>query len=129
VKSDDRDWLPGKPFKTRRFPMGECLNCGATLTGLTGPPDDPEPEAAVMVCAYCGHVMEWTGKGFAELSDEAMRDVAGDPDVLTAQELVRRFRAAHGPFGATCAACRVPNEIGRIRCRACGKPLVFANER
>jgi DNA-directed RNA polymerase subunit RPC12/RpoP len=127
--SDDHDWGPGKPLATRRFDMGNCLNCGAMLTGLTGPLDEPEPQSSLMVCAYCGHIMEWggKGKGFLELSDEAIRDAAGDPDILEAQELVRQFRAAQGPFGATCAACQAPNDVGRIRCRNCGKPLVFPN--
>jgi hypothetical protein len=116
--TNERDWLPGKPLKTRRFAMGPCLNCGAALGGVTGPPGDPEPQSALMVCAYCGHLMEWTGKGFAELSDAAIRDAAGDPDIIEAQRLVAAFRA-------TCAGCKAPNEIGRIRCEACGKPLVF----
>jgi DNA-directed RNA polymerase subunit RPC12/RpoP len=120
--TNERDWLPGKPLESRRFPMGPCLNCGVTLSGVTGPPDNPEPQNALMVCAYCGHLMEWTGKGLAELSDAAIRDAAGDPDIIEAQKLVAKFRRE---FGATCAACNAPNEIGRIRCRACGKPLVF----
>ena len=123
TKDDDRDWKPGARLETRRFDMGPCLNCAAPLTGIIGPADDPAPDRAVMVCAYCGHIMEWTGKALAELSDQAQRDIAGDPDVIAAVELTDQFRRA-GPF-AFCAACGAQTAIGRLKCQRCGQPLVF----
>jgi hypothetical protein len=123
--SDDHDWKPGATLETRKFKMGKCLNCGAQLSGVTGPPGDPEPESAIMVCAYCGHVMEWDGEKFAELSDETARDIAGNKDVLTAVALAGEYQREVGPFGAACAACGKAAPIGRIRCEKCGKPLVF----
>ena len=124
--SDDHDWKPGAVFGTRRFDkMGKCLNCGAKMSGITGPLDDPEPSSAIMVCAYCGHIMEWNGEKLVELSDEAARDIAGDPDVIAAVNLAGAFQREVGPFGAACAACGAAAPIGRIRCEKCGKPLVF----
>jgi hypothetical protein len=120
----DRDWLPGKRLVSRRFKMGRCLNCGVKLSGVTGPPDDPKPESAFMVCAYCGHLMEWNGRKLVALSDQGARDAAGNQDMLAVQELVGEFQADLRPFAA-CAACGAPNDYGRIRCQTCGKPLVF----
>jgi hypothetical protein len=45
-----------------------------------------------MVCTYCGHLMEWTGERLAELSDEAIEEMAGDKDLLQAMAVVDRFR-------------------------------------
>ena len=119
----DRDWVHGARLETRKFKMGRCLNCRAPMTGLTGPEGDPEP-GSVMVCAYCSHVMEWDGARLVPLSEEAIGDIAGDPDVLAVVELTGEFRKDVGPF-AFCAACNAENQIGVIRCNRCGKPLVF----
>lgn len=119
----DRDWGPGARLESRKFQMGRCLNCGAPLTGVTGPEGDPDP-GCVMVCAYCSHVMEWDGAKLAPLSDEAIDDIAGDPDVRDVVELTGLYRQEVGPF-AFCAACGAENTVGVIRCKRCGKPLVF----
>jgi hypothetical protein len=124
-EADDYDWKPGATLETRRFKMGRCLNCGTKLSGITGPPGKPEPATATMVCAYCGHIMEWDGKRLTELSDAVAGDVAGNPDVLAAVKLAGAFQREVGPFGAACAACKFPAPIGRIRCEKCGQPLVF----
>jgi ribosomal protein S27E len=107
--------------ETRYFKQGHCLNCGAPLSGVTGPKDvDP---GSIMVCAYCSHIMEWTGDRLAELSDRAMRDIAGDPAVMAVVEATALFRVAQRP--ARCAGCGASNPYGKIRCTTCGKPLVF----
>ena len=111
-----------KTAKTRRLQQGECLNCGARLTSVTGPAAAPDP-GDIMVCAYCGHVMEWTSEGLAELSDEAASDIAGNPDVMAAVQLSGMFRADQ-PKSA-CRGCGAEQDYGRIRCDRCGKPLVF----
>ena len=124
----DRGWKPGATLASRRFTkMGRCLNCRTRMGGITGPPTDPRPGECVMVCAYCGHIMEWNGKRLVNLSDETADAIAGDPDVLMAVGLAGAFRREAGPFGAACAACGAPAKIGRIRCEKCGKPLVFPN--
>jgi hypothetical protein len=121
--TDERDWQPGAaPLETRKFKMGRCVNCGAPLTGLTGPSGAPRA-GAIMVCAYCSHVMEWSGRKLAPLSEAAIRDIGGDPDVLAAVELTGQLRKTFPQ--AACQGCGAPQDYGRIRCDKCGKPLVF----
>lgn len=121
--SQARDWKPGARVETRKFQQGPCLNCQAPLTGITGDGGSPDP-GAIMVCAYCSHVMEWDGKKLVALSDETIKDIAGDPDILAVMKLTGQYREEHGPF-AFCAACDAENVFGAIRCKECGKPLVF----
>lgn len=107
--------------ESRRFQQGQCLNCGAPLSGITGP-EGVDP-GSIMVCAYCSHIMEWTGESLAELDDEAMRAIAGDPNVIAIVEATALFRQAQRP--AKCAGCGASNPYGKIRCEQCGQPLVF----
>jgi len=76
-----------------RLKQGHCLNCGRELTAVSAPTVVQPRPGDVMVCGYCSHIMEWTGEKFVELSDEAIKDIAGDKDVLAAVEFSRRFRA------------------------------------
>lgn len=113
-------WKPGEP---RRIKSGHCLNCGHELTGVGGPESDPDL-GDIMVCGYCSHIMEWTGETFAELSDEAMKDIAGDPDVIDAVKFTAAFQANYPKD--RCLGCGTGQvQPGRIRCERCGKPLVF----
>jgi hypothetical protein len=107
-----------------RFKSGHCTHCGHGLTGIGAPTADPPSPGDVMVCAYCSHVMEWTGDRVAELSDEAIKDIAGDPDMLAAVDFAAAFQA-HYPKDR-CLGCGTGQaQPGRIRCERCGKPLVF----
>lgn len=110
--------------KTRRFEQGQCLNCAAPLSGLTGP-DSVDP-GSIMVCAYCSHIMEWTGERLAELSNEAALAIAGDPEVLAVVEAVAAVRLTRPT--ASCKACGASMPYGQIRCDACGKPFVFPDD-
>lgn len=105
---------------TRKFNQGRCLNCNAELSGLTGPEGEPDA-GSIMVCAYCSHIMEWTGDGFAELSDQAIKDIAGDPAVLAVAEFTALYRKAYPEAACKCGAL---HEYGAIVCRKCGKTLV-----
>jgi hypothetical protein len=79
--------------ETRRFDhKGVCLNCGAEMSGITGPAGAPPAGGSIMVCAYCSHIMEWTGEALAELSDEAIQAIAGDPEVIAVVEATARLR-------------------------------------
>jgi hypothetical protein len=106
---------------SRRFKQGECLNCTAPLSGITGPPGEPERNSAIMVCAYCSHIMEWDGETLVELSDEAIAAVAGDPDVLAVLQITADFRAAQPPD--ICAACGHVQAFGKRKCGQCDAPL------
>jgi DNA-directed RNA polymerase subunit RPC12/RpoP len=72
--------------------QGPCLNCGKDLDAVTGLGDSMPERGSIMVCTYCGHLMEWTGERLAELSDEAIEEMAGDKDLLAMVELRDRFR-------------------------------------
>lgn len=75
----------GPDDKSLRIDQDKCLNCGEPLTGVAALDGDAKPgEGDIMVCLYCSHVMEWTGERLVELSDEAIREMAGDPDMLEA---------------------------------------------
>ena len=107
-----------------RIKSGHCTHCGHELTAVGADVAAQPSLGDVLVCAYCSHVMEWTGDTFAELSDEAIKDIAGDPDVLAAVDFAHRFQA-HYPKDR-CLGCGVGQvQPGRIRCEKCGRPLVF----
>jgi hypothetical protein len=111
--------------ESRRFEQGQCLNCGAPLSGVTGHRDGVDP-GSFMVCAYCSHIMEWTGERLAELNDEAIQAIAGDPEVLAIVETTAKFRQAQR--AAKCKGCGASNPYGKIRCEQCSKPLVFPDD-
>jgi DNA-directed RNA polymerase subunit RPC12/RpoP len=75
-----------------RLDQGRCLNCGKGLDAVTSLEDSMPKQGSIMVCTYCGHLMEWTGERLAELSDEAIEEMAGDKDLLAMVELRDRFR-------------------------------------
>jgi hypothetical protein len=54
--------------------------------------EGPFREGDITVCLYCSHVMEWTGEKFSELSDEAIEDIAGDPEMLEVIKLTEAYR-------------------------------------
>jgi len=77
---------------SRRVKAARCLCCGSpndAATGIAthhGDRDTPKP-GDVMMCFYCGHLMEWAKDGgFTELSDAAAHAVAGDPVILALQK-------------------------------------------
>lgn len=76
----------GPNYQSLRIGAFDCLDCGKPLTGvgvLTR--DAPQPsEGDIMVCLYCSHIMEWRQGKLAELDDQAIRDIAGDQDILDA---------------------------------------------
>ncbi len=82
-----RDW------ESRRFGQGACLQCGAPLTGITGPKDHVPQKGSIMVCAYCQYVMEWSGEGFVELSAEALKEIENEPELQEALAATRAFKA------------------------------------
>ena len=107
-----------------RFKQGHCLNCGHELTGISAQTRDQPKTGDVMVCGYCSHIMEFDGDKLVELSDEAMKDIAGDSDVLAAVDFAAAFQSTYPKD--RCLGCGVGQiQPGRIRCERCGRPLVF----
>jgi hypothetical protein len=78
--------------KIDRFEQGDCLNCGHALTGISREGDWTPAAGDIMVCGYCNHLMEWTGERLAELSDQAIKDLAGDKEVLASMAFAARFQ-------------------------------------
>jgi DNA-directed RNA polymerase subunit RPC12/RpoP len=107
-----------------RLTQGHCTNCGHELTGISAKTADQPKPGDVLVCGYCSHIMEWNGDKLVELSDEAMKDIAGDADVLAAVDFAAAFQATYPKD--RCLGCGVGQiQPGRIRCERCGRPLVF----
>jgi len=79
-------------MKTQRIEKGSCLNCGKLLTAASAQHDHAPKPGAIMVCLYCSHVMEWSGERLVELSDETIKAIAGDPDVVHAVKVTGLFR-------------------------------------
>lgn len=77
-----------------RIGVLDCLNCGQPLTGLgmVGEDAPPPGEGDVLVCLYCSHLMEWRQGLLAELDDQAIRDIAGDPDIIQAVNFADAFQ-------------------------------------
>ena len=76
-------------------PLGPnaCLNCGERLDVADALSSGRKPDKGdLMVCLYCSHAMEWTGDRVAELSDEAIKEMAGDPDMLDVIQFTAAFQ-------------------------------------
>jgi hypothetical protein len=84
----------GPGYQSARINQGPCLNCGKPLTaaGSLYQGDRLPSEGDIMVCAYCSHVMHWTGERLAELSDEATKAIAGDKDLLATVRYTTAFQ-------------------------------------
>jgi hypothetical protein len=84
----------GPGYESLRIGQSDCLNCGKPITGvgvLTR--DAPRlSEGDIMVCMYCSHIMEWKAGKLAKLSDEAIKDIAGDKDVMDAVAFSTAFQ-------------------------------------
>jgi hypothetical protein len=84
----------GPDYKSLRMSLGACLNCGEELTGVGRLDDEAVPQdgAAIMVCLYCSHAMEWVGGRLVELSDEAVKQMAGDKELTEATKFAGEFQ-------------------------------------
>jgi hypothetical protein len=83
----------GPGYQSLRIEPGVCLNCGNLITGAGSLYSERVPgEGDIMVCLYCSHLMEWTGVALAELSEEAIKDIAADKDVLAAVAFATEFQ-------------------------------------
>src|SRR5215475_5267482 len=74
-----------------------CLNCGQLLDGACavheGEPREHRPTAGdLTICICCGHIMAYADEGsFRELTDQEVRDAAGDERLL----LIQKARRLH----------------------------------
>jgi hypothetical protein len=81
-----------------RMPATACLNCGQTLDGSTAVGEDAAPAPGdITICIHCGHLMAFDHNlHFRELSDEEVREMAGDGRLLAVQR-ARRALERHRP--------------------------------
>jgi hypothetical protein len=73
------------------IPQSPCLSCGKPLDGATCVGRDAAPDPGdITICIYCGHIMVFDDNlKLRELSDEEVREVAGDGRVLAVQRARR----------------------------------------
>jgi hypothetical protein len=73
------------------IPKSACLSCGEPLEGATCVGHDSAPAVGdVTICIYCGHLMAFdTDLKLRELSDEQVREMAGDGRILAVQRARR----------------------------------------
>jgi len=85
-----------KTTRTREHDKVPCPNCGHGLDAATDQTGNRAPEVDdITICLWCGHIMAFAeGFSFRPLTDEEMREVAGDPRILAIQrarqEVMRR---------------------------------------
>jgi len=97
---DDIDMIASSPFDdgpnelnalSVKVREGECTSCHAKFTIATGidvgDPRKPQPGEPAL-CMECGHVMVFGANLLPrEPTDDEIKDMAGDPDLITCQEL------------------------------------------
>ena len=72
-----------------------CTNCGEELGGRTevNLTDKRPKDGDFSICAYCGHLRAFDGKGgLRDLTDDEIRKAAGHPGILEAQAVALKFR-------------------------------------
>lgn len=78
-----------------QIPKSHCLKCNAMLDGAQAAnASDVLPKAGdVTVCVYCGHIMEFgPNQKLVELSDAALVECAGNPELLHAMKVSGQFQ-------------------------------------
>jgi hypothetical protein len=75
-------------FETEKSP---CTNCGS-LNGMASGRVQPTP-GSFTVCLYCHHLMVY-GEGMVlrELTDDEMREIAGDPSLLNVMRIAEEYK-------------------------------------
>lgn len=73
--------------ETRHQPV-PCLDCGKVLDAAMGVGHKSKPRAgSITVCIACGHLQAYAwDMQLRELTDEEMRDVAGDERIIAIQK-------------------------------------------
>ena len=70
-----------------RLPDCTCLSCHKVMDAAMSVHNDNKPkDGDITVCMYCGHIMAFDADyKLVNLSDEQMREVAGDPRIIEIQ--------------------------------------------
>jgi hypothetical protein len=78
----------------RRIQPAACLQCKAVNDGATsvGEKDETPEPGNIAICSECGHIMAYDDNmQMRELTDKEMLDVAGDPRIITIQQIRTLF--------------------------------------
>lgn len=80
--------------KSTRHPLSACLDCGEMLDTATELDGEASPSPGdVTICLHCHHLMAYADDlTLRALTDDEMRDIAGDPRVLTAMKVLGAFK-------------------------------------
>ena len=104
-----------------RVPGCVCTACGCKLDGAAaiGQEGSVKPTAGdVTVCMECGHIMAYAdSRTLRNLTDDEIKDVAGDPNILAIQRARRArgqpafaFVRLDGQWRLTCVGCSLKLE-------------------
>jgi hypothetical protein len=72
-----------------------CTACGKVMdsASIAETGDDPPSPGDVSICFYCHHLMAFADDmTLRDLTDEEIRDVAGDPRIVTAMKMLGEFK-------------------------------------
>jgi hypothetical protein len=80
-----------------RTPASACLNCGREMDAAFAVQEDnhiPPTPGSVAICFDCSHIMVYDDDlKLREPSDKDIKDIAGDPDIIRAVEVIGAARA------------------------------------
>jgi hypothetical protein len=78
----------------RRIQPAACLQCNAINDGATsvGEKDETPGPGSICICSECGHIMAYgDNMQMRELTEKEMLDIAGDPRIITIQQIRELF--------------------------------------
>jgi hypothetical protein len=107
------------------------LNCGQTLDGTSAVGEDAVPDPGdATICIYCGHLMAFdVSLKFRELTDQEVRDIAGDERILIIQRARRVAEQRMNkekklmPLNPAIAKLRLPARIAALPTDERGYPV------
>lgn len=79
-----------------KVPVSNCTACGHELDGATAIDDNilAPKSGDVAICIHCGHLMAMDDQlNLRNLTDEEMKEVAGDPRIITLQKARKALKA------------------------------------
>ena len=79
---------------TTRVEPNACLNCGTVHDSATGIKRDAVPkDGDWSICFDCGHLMVFESGKLRNLNDREMYEIAGNRDLIRAQQARARIKA------------------------------------
>jgi hypothetical protein len=82
-----------------RTPPATCLQCKAvnTAAASVGEKSETPVPGSIVICSECGHIMAFDDNmQMRELTEKEMLDIAGDPRIITIQQIRKLFQKISG---------------------------------